>query len=289
MDFAEAIHTSARRYCMTRYSFWVDRYSELRASDRGTKPIGGSNFRYTEDAYDVFPRYLVWQAILDEVERTQPQPIMTPAALRRELIEAGRRAQTLMTDNPGLPANARRAMDEEREDFARFVASTTEDQVRTAEPLPFRRVFSKQELPRLWDSLRTKWGIDPSQYWWPLREGHRPGNTIAFHSDWFDETKVAATREALVEHGVGLVWELREGGDWGCESQVRSFDPKYTGAEGYWTSSALNWLVYASHESSITVVGQWLIDYLERTFPGTERFEYRGPKSTPDLRGTWDF
>src|ERR1017187_682000 len=46
------------------------------------------------------------------------------------------------------------------------------------------------------------------------------------------------------------------------------------------------WVVYASHESSITVCGDWLIQFFRKEWPGCEELSYRGPFSTEDLRGT---
>ncbi len=70
---------------------------------------------------------------------------------------------------------------------------------------------------------------------------------------------------ALQEHGVERFWELREYGP--ChECDVHLFEPLYTGAEGYWSSVGLDWIVYASHESSITI-GGWLADRVKKGWP----------------------
>ena len=54
------------------------------------------------------------------------------------------------------------------------------------------------------------------------------------------------------------MWELREyGAEYECD--VALFEPIYNGAEGYWSSPSLDWIVYASHESSITI-GGWLAE-----------------------------
>ena len=81
--------------------------------------------------------------------------------------------------------------------------------------------------------------------------------------------------------------ELREFGEWGCEQSVSALEPAYTGEEGYWTSSSSDWLIYASHESSISLAGEWLVASFGQRFPQCDRFSYGGPMSTPDQRGTW--
>jgi len=58
------------------------------------------------------------------------------------------------------------------------------------------------------------------------------------------------------------------------ETQAAGFT--YDGAEGFWTSEDMNWLVYASHESSITFGGDWLIDGMRGFLPEFERYIYKG-------------
>jgi hypothetical protein len=123
--------------------------------------------------------------------------------------------------------------------------------------------------------------------WWPLKEGPAPPDVVTFHTDWLDEMKVAAVREVLIGHGVSRIWELREFGEWGCEQSFSVLEPVYTGEEGYWTSSSSDWLVYASHESSVTLAGEWLVASFRQRFPECDQFSYGGPMSTQDQRGTW--
>jgi hypothetical protein len=193
-----------------------------------------------------------------------------------------------MTANPALPPVACAAMAEERQEFRNFVLSISEKQLENVEPLPIRRVFDREELQRLWASLNSRWDVTTQHYWYPHREGEPAAEVVAFHTDWFDLEKIAVLREVLIEHGVGLVWELREFGEWGCEQGVSAFEPVYNGEEGYWTSSDCEWLVYASHESSISLAGEWLLRGFRQRFPACDKYGYRGPMSTPDQRGTWN-
>jgi hypothetical protein len=178
-------------------------------------------------------------------------------------------------------------MDEEREIFAHFVRSVSLDELGSVEPLQLRRVFGKEELNQAWHRLDEGWDVKLHHHWWPLREGEPPQNVIAFHEDWFDRDKIAALRELLVGHGVDQVWELREFGEWGCEQPTMAIEPSYTGEEGYWMSSKVDWLIYVSHESSITLAGGWLLEGFRKRFPACWQFTYGGPMSTPDQRGTW--
>ena len=147
----------------------------------------------------------------------------------------------------------------------------------------------EEELQRLWDSLAARWDVQKHEYWWPLRAGTAPPSVVAFHEDYFDDTKVSAGRKILVAHSVDRVWELREFGEWGCEQAVEAFKPASNGEEGYFTSSGFGWVVSASPESSITLAGDWLVEGFRELFPDFEQFSYEGPMSTPDRRGSWKF
>jgi hypothetical protein len=272
---------------MERHARWAGAFGELQANARAIVTIDQLKWTYTDEAYTTFPRYLVWEAILAEVERLETRSAPTISAFREALMSAGWRAKTMLTINPELPPTALAAMAEEREEFARFVQSVPESQLETVEPLQLRRVFGEEELRRLWEGLDSRWDLKKHHYWWPLREGTIPAEVLTFHTDWLDETKVAAVREILISHGISRVWELREFGEWGCEQSVMTLQPVYTGEEGFWTSASSDWLVYASHESSITLAGEWLVASFRQRYPDCDQFSYGGPMATPDQRGTW--
>jgi hypothetical protein len=69
----------------------------------------------------------------------------------------------------------------------------------------------------------------------------------------------------MASHGIGNVWELRESG-MGYEIELSLLKPFYNLNEGYWSSNSMDWIIYVSHESSITV-GGWLLEELEAIWP----------------------
>jgi hypothetical protein len=287
MDMREALHAAARRECMDKHAHWAEVYRQLQAGGRASKQLDELTWGYTEEAYSTFPRYLVWWAILQEIERLETRSADSTEALREQLANAALRADTPLTTNPGLPSAAQAAMAEEREKFIHFVRSVPERRLELVESLELRRVFGKDELCRLWVNLDARWDVKLHHYWWPMREGVPPPNVVAFHTDWFDHGKTAALRGILVDHGIHRVCELREFGEWGCELAAEALEPAYNGEEGYWTSPSFDWLVYASHESSITIAGDWLVWDFRRQFPDADRLTYGGPFSTQDQRGSW--
>lgn len=75
--------------------------------------------------------------------------------------------------------------------------------------------------------------------------------------------------DLLSSRGVTRIWELRDYGVEYCQD-VLLFNPTYNGYEGYWTSDDLDWIVYASHEDSVTV-GGWLLDRIKARWSDWEQ------------------
>lgn len=44
--------------------------------------------------------------------------------------------------------------------------------------------------------------------------------------------------------------------------------------EQYWTSEKMDWLLYHSHENSLTVGGEWLLNGVKKAWPEWERYLY---------------
>lgn len=264
-----ALHTAARRYLMMVHSRWTERYAEIG---------GGRSGAYTRQELDTFPRYNVANAMLEEVERLQPDEAWTLAEARERVVEAGACAQTVFTDPAGGVIQAR-AMAEERSAFESYVRTLTEADLAHIEPLPYRRVLRASEVERGWRDLHDAWGV--KGYWYPLDESPRP-DVIAFQAPYFDrDVGGTALRRILDSRGVGRVYELREYGA-NYELALALLDPEYNGAEGFWYAApggpgAREWLVYASHESSLTIGGSWLIEEVKALWPSWDRYLWTTP------------
>jgi hypothetical protein len=123
-----------------------------------------------------------------------------------------------------------------------------------------------------------------------LKEGPAPSDVLAFHTDYSENINgEALLREALEQRGVSKLFLLHEFGDPEYEIDLGIYKPGYRdGGEQYSTTKQIDWMVYASHESSITVCGQWLTQFFRKLHPECAERTYLGPYSTPDLRGTWE-
>ncbi len=290
MDDRTALHTAARRYCEDRYSDWAQTYNELEAREKVQienkfKP----GWDYSEEAYGVFPRYRIDKAIRIEVERLAPESSNSLKELRSHLISACDIAEARLRAELNN-AIARKALREEAEDYKAYIRVLRESDLISIAPLPFRRVMSSEESKKLWNQLKITWDIGDG-YWFPLKEGPIPPNMMAFHVDYFEKMNGAELlQEALKTRAISRVFELHEFGpdEPDYEIELSILKPAYLwGGEQYCTEGGVDWVVYASHESSITIAGDWLTEILREKWPECPQRSYGGPYSTEDLRGTW--
>jgi hypothetical protein len=289
MDETTALHTAARRYCEARFSEWVQIYADLQRKENWrVENLFKPGWDYSEEAYKTFPRFRVAKNTRIEIERLRVDSSLSVSEVRKFLIGASTKAEAeLQTELKNSLARA--VIHEEAEDFRIYVEALTPRDLAQVEPLPYRRVLSKEESERLWDGLRRTWRIG-NGHWFPLKEGAMPQNILAFHTEYFESIDGQhILRNALERHGVSSVFLLHEFGDPEYEVALGIFEPGYgDGGEQHSTSVHADWIVYASHESSITVGGEWLIDVFRSLHPECAGLTYKGPYSTPDRRGTWE-
>jgi hypothetical protein len=263
------MHTAARRYCLERHAFWCRLYSEI-VCKKGDRQRDG--YHYTPEALATFPRYNVLNAIRVELERIDPAKLSEPEDTRALLILAGETALDDFTQQP-IGEIDERAMAEERGDFCRYIGGLKLCELSAVQTLPYRRVLTTQESQTIWSRLRSRWEI-PEGYWFPLAECKLP-DVVAFRTRSFDEAvSYESLRDTLEARGIERLWELREYGP-EYEEELALFEPYYNGAEGYWSSGDLDWIIYASHESSVTVGGSLLGD-LQRMWPPWQAHVWTG-------------
>lgn len=257
----ERLYVAARRYCAERFAGWTGQYQRL--VDAGNDRRGPD---YTPEALRTFPRYQVLDAIRTDLERLTGTELDRLDEARETFALAGLTAVSDFTSFAWPEAQA--AMQEERVAFARFVREVSAAELATVEPLPFARVLAPEEAERVWDAVERAWGLERRRCWYPLTKTHR-ADVSAFRAPSFlRAVPPEALGAMLAARGITRVWQLRE---YGPESEVdaTALAPHYHGAEGVWTSPALDWIVYASHEASITV-GGWLLDEVKRAWPEWE-------------------
>ena len=211
-------------------------------------------------------RYRVLAAIQEAVEEFVPEDFHSLDEARRVLAEVAA-AATPAFGLCGAPGE-RRVVDEERALFRSFLLTCPPDALRAVPPLPFRRTLTQAERLGWRDHLGRTWNAGRG-YWYPLN-GRLPEaeHLVAVASELHAGCRMAELRDAMAERGVRRVFELREHDvDASAELDVALFDPVYTMSEGYWFDRSSDWLVYASHENTVTVAGAWLVAVVKAAWP----------------------
>lgn len=261
MDLVKNLHTAIRRYCLDKSFYWSEKYSELLSTEKSRAEYG-----YSNEALYTFPRYNVLNAVVFEIERFRPEEFKSLEEAKTFFKLIANEAQSILTKPPNEEI-AEKAMFEEREKLCRFIDEQNEQDLLLVEPLFYRRVLSDKESKIIREQLDNRWKI-PKHYWYPLTT-EKPENVEAFQDAYFEkEIGKEKLQEILYKHGIEKVFEIREDGlDY--EFELSIFNPYYNGAEGFWCDTNYDWIIYASHESSITI-GGWLLDEVKAVWTNWE-------------------
>lgn len=232
-----------------------------------------SGYEYTEEALCTFPRYNVLKAILVEVERHRPGDFTSLNEAKRAFRDVAANAQSIFTQPP-IGALDQQAMNDEREALDNFISKITKDDLLLVEPLFYRRVLSAEESASIWDRLQTDWGVSQG-YWYPVVDCKREDMEAFQDTHYEKEVGVEKLRTIFRTHGIEILWEMREDGI-NYELELSVFEPYYNGNEGYWCDGTFEWIVYASHESSITI-GGWLLPEVKGVWSNWKKRVWTNP------------
>ena len=243
------LHVAARRYLMERYDELAHRYAALPNHGRAE-----DGYHYRPEAWRIFPRYNVVAAILEQVERLDPDRLPELPSLFDALVEAANTAQSPFTDPPSNEVAAE-AMAEERRLFRSTLQGWVTQPDMQVEPLAYRRVLTPAESTKRQEELQQRWGL-VGRSWYPMLADPPPPDVLVLaEASMWDEQAIAHVHAGLHQVGARRVTELREyGADYLVDVEI--FAPQYTGAEGVWSDDTLTWIAFASHEGTVAFGGQ---------------------------------
>ena len=245
----DAIHTFARHYCIDQFKLWAEQEDILSRDFRGAKPE------------PIYPHRLALEAILEEVERKTPVNFATASEIVEWLLLVGQTAESFSTITPiHQTGSAKQMIDEERIKFCDALRQFIEKENWSVVPLPYRRTLDELESRIIWNRMIERWDIS-GECWYPLREVNVPHRMLAMSASVFlDGGRLQTLHLLLAAQGVDRVWEVWECvDDRATEIELALFKPFCSFSEGYWTSENMDWLIYASHESSVTLAGDRLV------------------------------
>jgi hypothetical protein len=270
MNAAILLHNAARHYCIDGAAKWRAQYADLCAKGLNQIPGTDGGFEYSPEAYRLFPKNLVFDAILHDVESLKATDFTSEEEIRPRLCLAGDTAESEFTRIENDVANT--AMREERTAYRQFIAAATVEQCSRRPLLPFRRVLADAEHQELMSRFSARWGR------WYGGDVDTPSSeeNLTLHVAAMESPEAYShLRRAILNIGCTRILELREHGH-GYEMDVSTTDFTYNGAEGFWTAGDMDWMVYASHEASITFGGTGLIQRMRSCLPEFNRYIYKG-------------
>jgi hypothetical protein len=154
-----------------------------------------------------------------------------------------------------------------RDERARFLAFVATHVPGPGPLLPYRRTLTAAEHDRLRAAIEDRWGV------WNggcVEVARAP--TVTLHVAAMTDAVCAALRT----WAAGRVLEARELGP-GRELDASLAEFVYDiDGEGWWVPPALDWLIYVSHEASITFGGDALCARVREVLRGFDRYVYRG-------------
>ncbi len=248
MSEIDNLHSLSRQYLSERFQYWTGLYGTI-----DHRVSGGD---YSDIEKGIFPRYNVLSKILDDVERFVPGDFADLNEERLFLAESGRSASSAFSRTKGEIAEA--AANEERELFVQFVTSITDAELLTDVVLPLRRTPSEVEVLNWLDKLGRLWGTK-DRAWYPMTGQPKPKDVDVLQGErWRSEVVDSGLFSEMLEAlGSEQVIEIREYGS-SRQEDPQVLIPDYDGAEGLFTDLKSSWLIYASHEWTITIGGEHL-------------------------------
>lgn len=249
MTTTDKIITLARRYCSENFSFWADKYSNEKS---------GNNNPYSDNDYNIFPRYNALTAILKGVETIVGRTFDSIDQCKNELKSLGQDSQTPFTKGKQNEIE-KKAIQDERQKFINFIDSITDQQIETVEPLPYRRRLLENEANEIREQLLKHWNFDGG-YWEPLTSCS-PQPFIFFSKENLSNQDYEKIKRIIADRAENRIYEITEE-QYDYQTDNSEFDPDCY--ETIYTDKNFDWIVYGSHEGTIAFGGSWLLTELDK-------------------------
>jgi hypothetical protein len=130
------------------------------------------------------------------------------------------------------------------------------------------RQLSAKESEAVRSGLRQTWAWEGG-YWYPL-QGDSPRHSLALNEErWAKLAPDDRIRALLAQHEPGVCYRIREH-DPDEETTVAELDSVYGWSEQFLVPASLEWVVYWSHEGTLTLAGRSLVAWIRDQVPDLE-------------------
>jgi hypothetical protein len=287
MEPIAALHTAARRYCISIVPWLDPRAREVEYNNPDTEPEeSGPDGALSREEYW---RQELLPGILQEIERKTPEDFTSLAELRTFLVTVGREAAYGPRDNLLSPVIATwssapqpegedlAVMAAGRERFCAYIERLSLDDLLAVPPLPHRRTLSDREAEAIFENLRARW---PSPLLWFVALGdtfeyrHMEGVLRFWWFRFAEHVPLDRLRATLKEASVDRVWQVGDVDEPAYEVVTDAFVPQ--GEEAHFTSEGLDWVIYCDHDGRIALSGDPLVDMVRDMWADWARYEDEG-------------
>jgi hypothetical protein len=126
--------------------------------------------------------------------------------------------------------------------------------------------------------LNARWGCDIPFGWIPMTGDYKLPNTEIYYSEFFDDNLIENIKHVIKCLYTDKLFEILEGGAVSVQYLDNCFFG-YNGLEHLHTNDAFDFVLYFSHESTVTVGGRQLLEEIHRLWP-----EYKNHLWTGELQ-----
>ena len=267
MNEIEALITVARRYCIENHEYWTNEYADKR--NGSDSPV----YSYSNSDYNIFPRYNALSAILSGVEYIVGSKFDNVEECKQKLIYLGENTDSIFTE--GEKSNIEKGViQEERNKFCEFIESIEIDDLWKIPSLSYRRRLRDEERNKIRQKLEDKWGFDGG-CWFPLVDINSSLPVIFVLKDHMKKEDFARIEEFIGKIAEKYLFEITENQiDYEIETNSLDMDCYETIV----CDVSFGWVVYGSHENTITFGGKNLVKYVKHVFDGRSKILNKFPQ-----------
>ena len=168
----------------------------------------------------------------------------------------------------------RKRIDIIRDEFKKFVKNLN-PQFIDSQQLPFERRLNNLEAKKLTENLKDLWDFDAwrqnNYYWEPLAKTDNKNPLIYFNVNIFNDIDLDLLKKIIQKLSGDKIYKLTEE-HLDYEIETNEFDTEY---ECAYTNMKNDYLIYLSHEGTITFSGKDLLYEIENNF--AEKLSFKNP------------
>ncbi|WP_099224691.1 hypothetical protein [Listeria costaricensis] len=248
MNAEEKLVTLSRRYCLEHYKYWSNVYSKRRAR------IKSASYQLDRKDYDIFPRFQKLERILYGIESLVGKIFLNADDCMAQLREAVHYHSIYLTELTTDP-RAKKALLEEEMNYLAFLDGIDRAHIdeQFVMPLPYVRRLSDDEAREIRRRLQATYQFDDFA-WIPLIEVDGV-KSLSFNVEEITpyQSELIQAVRSMID---GTFYQIDETGSH-YEKSGSEFD--LIGVETVWCALDFEWMIYRSHEETLTFSGGKLL------------------------------